>query len=57
MFLLFVRVAKMRPTTSCHNTVVSLLYPGKLDNLEAIRYSFARQIFAWEKLDHLEAIR
>jgi hypothetical protein len=30
---------------------------AKLDNLEAIRYSFARHFFAWDKLDNLEGIR
>ena len=33
----FGRVAKMRATTSCQNTVVSILYPDKLENIEAIR--------------------
>ena len=28
----------MRPTTSCHNTVVSILYPDSLDRIEAIRF-------------------
>ena len=30
------RVAKMRSTTSCQNTVISILYPDKMDNFEAI---------------------
>ena len=33
----YFRVAKMRSTTSCHNTVLSILYADKLDNVEAIK--------------------
>lgn len=47
----FGRVAKMRPTTSCQNTVISILYPDKLDNLEAIKYGKANEDTAIEELN------
>jgi hypothetical protein len=31
------RVSKMRSTTSCQNTVISILYPNRVDNVEAIK--------------------
>ena len=31
------RVVKMRSTTSCRNTVMAILYPEKLDNIDSIR--------------------
>jgi len=34
----FGRVAKLRTSTSCQNTVISILYPDKMDNTEAIKY-------------------
>jgi len=34
----FGRVVKMRSATSCQNTVISILYPNRRENDEAIRY-------------------
>lgn len=47
----FGRVAKMRATTSCHSTVISILYPDKLDNLEAIRWGKENEKKALEELN------
>ena len=33
-----IRVAKLRTSTSCQNTVISILYPDKMDNTDAIKY-------------------
>jgi len=47
----FGRVIKMRSTTSCSNTVMSILYPDKLDNLEAIKYGKLNESVAIEELN------
>eukprot|EP00092_Neocalanus_flemingeri_P035623 GFUD01038780.1.p1 GENE.GFUD01038780.1~~GFUD01038780.1.p1 ORF type:complete len:448 (-),score=121.66 GFUD01038780.1:176-1381(-) len=47
----FGRVAKMRSTTSCHNTVISILYPDKLDSIEAIKYGKENERKAIEDLN------
>ena len=49
----FGRVAKMRPHTSCHQTVVNILYPDCLDNVEAIRYGRENEPRAIETLNSL----
>jgi len=51
----FGRVVKMRPTTSCHNTVVSILYPDSLDRIEAIRYGKDHESDAIEALNTILA--
>jgi len=51
----FGRVAKMRPTTSCHNNVVSILYPDSLDRIEAIRYGKEHESDAIDKLNTILA--
>jgi len=51
----FGRVVKMRPTTSCHNTVVSILYPDSLDRIEAIRYGKEHEADAIESLNKILA--
>jgi len=47
----FGRVAKMRPTTSCQNTVVSILYPDRLDNMQAIKYGKENEACAISELN------
>jgi len=42
----FGRVAKLRSTTSCRSTVVSILYPDKMDHIENIRYGKDNEKFA-----------
>jgi len=49
----FGRVAKMRPYTSCQQTVVNILYPDRLDNVEAIRYGRENESKAIETLNSL----
>jgi len=51
----FGRVAKMRSTTSCQNTVISILYPDKLDNIEAIKYGKDNEKKAIEDLNRFLA--
>ena len=51
----FGKVVKMRPTTSCHNTVVSILYPDSLDRIEAIRYGKEHEADAIEALNKILA--
>ncbi|XP_023338397.1 uncharacterized protein LOC111709047 [Eurytemora carolleeae] len=49
----FGRVIKMRMTTSCQNTVLSILYPDKLDNLQAIKYGRMNEAEAISELNSI----
>ena len=51
----FGRVFKMRPSTECHNTVVSILYPDNIDHLPAIKYGKEQEEAAVETLNQILA--
>ena len=49
----FGRVAKLRSSTSCHNTVLSLLYPDDISSLPAIQHGRQSEERALAQLEDL----
>ena len=45
----------MRPSTECHNTVVSILYPDNIDHLPAIKYGKEQEAAAVKTLNEILA--